>query len=87
MTLQVIPRGSNALVSHIKANTKIPVMGHADGICHIYVDTAADIDEACRCSSLICGNTDCFDACCRPKYMMIITELGPLPCCAKARSC
>ena len=34
----VIPRGSNALVKHIQAHTKIPVMGHADGICHIFVD-------------------------------------------------
>ena len=37
----VIPRGSNALVSYIKANTKIPVLGHADGVCHIYVDASA----------------------------------------------
>lgn len=44
----VIPRGSNELVSYIKANTKIPVMGHADGICHIYVDHEADLDMACR---------------------------------------
>ena len=38
----VIPRGSNELVSYIQSNTKIPVLGHADGICHIYVDSAAD---------------------------------------------
>lgn len=38
----VIPRGSNQLVSYIQQNTKIPVLGHADGICHIYVDAAAD---------------------------------------------
>jgi gamma-glutamyl phosphate reductase len=44
----VIPRGSNALVSHIQRNTRIPVMGHADGICHMYVDPSADIDKACR---------------------------------------
>ncbi|MBR2778826.1 MAG: glutamate-5-semialdehyde dehydrogenase [Firmicutes bacterium] len=42
----LIPRGSNEFVKHIMDNTKIPVMGHADGICHIYVDAAADIDLA-----------------------------------------
>jgi glutamate-5-semialdehyde dehydrogenase len=42
----VIPRGSNALVQHIQNNTNIPVLGHADGVCHVYVDAAADIDMA-----------------------------------------
>ena len=42
----VIPRGSNALVSHIQANTHIPVLGHADGVCHIYVDKTADAESA-----------------------------------------
>lgn len=41
----VIPRGSNALVKYIQTHTKIPVLGHADGICHIYVDPAADMDK------------------------------------------
>ena len=40
--------GSNALVSHIKRNTRIPVLGHADGICHVYVDAAADLDSAIK---------------------------------------
>ena len=42
----MIPRGSNALVQYIQNNTKIPVMGHADGICHVYVDKDADLDMA-----------------------------------------
>lgn len=42
----LIPRGSNAFVQYIMNNTKIPVMGHADGICHIYVDKDADIQKA-----------------------------------------
>lgn len=42
----VIPRGSNALVSYIKANTRIPVLGHADGVCHVYVDSSASADFA-----------------------------------------
>lgn len=42
----VIPRGSNALVRHIQDNTRIPVLGHADGVCHVYVDEHADLERA-----------------------------------------
>ena len=44
----LIPRGSNAFVRYIMDHTRIPVMGHADGICHIYVDGAADLEKAVR---------------------------------------
>ena len=44
----VIPRGSNDLVSYIQNNTKIPVLGHADGVCHMLVDEDADLDMACK---------------------------------------
>lgn len=44
----MIPRGSNRLVRSIIENTKIPVLGHADGLCHTYVDADADIAKAVR---------------------------------------
>jgi len=44
----VIPRGGKALVEYVQANTRIPVLGHTEGICHIYVDRAADEDLALR---------------------------------------
>ena len=42
----IIPRGSNKLVKYIQENTKIPVLGHASGICHILVDESAKVDLA-----------------------------------------
>jgi glutamate-5-semialdehyde dehydrogenase len=44
----VIPRGSKALVEYVQANTRIPVLGHAEGVCHIYVDQSADEALALR---------------------------------------
>ncbi|TAD79793.1 MAG: glutamate-5-semialdehyde dehydrogenase [Oscillatoriales cyanobacterium] len=42
----IIPRGSNSFVQFVQNNTRIPVLGHADGICHLYVDAAADVAQA-----------------------------------------
>jgi len=42
----IIPRGSNQFVRYIQDNTNIPVLGHADGICHLYVDATADVHKA-----------------------------------------
>ena len=42
----IIPRGSNEFVRYIMDNSRIAVLGHADGICHVYVDKAADLDMA-----------------------------------------
>jgi glutamate-5-semialdehyde dehydrogenase len=40
----IIPRGSNAFVRFIMDHSNIPVLGHAEGVCHVYVDAAADLD-------------------------------------------
>ncbi|MBO8206045.1 glutamate-5-semialdehyde dehydrogenase [Prochlorococcus marinus XMU1406] len=42
----IIPRGSNELVKFIQENTRIPVLGHADGICHLFIDIEANIEMA-----------------------------------------
>src|SRR3989338_6046280 len=52
----LIPRGSNKFVKYIQENTKIPVLGHSEGICHVYVDKDADISKAISI---------CFDAKCQ----------------------
>ena len=44
----VIPRGSNSFVRYIMDNSRIPVLGHSDGICHVYIDEYADPDMALK---------------------------------------
>ena len=44
----IIPRGSNEFVRYIMDNSRIPVLGHADGVCHVYVDQAADLEMAVK---------------------------------------
>jgi len=42
----LMPRGSTAFVRHVQDNTKIPVLGHTEGVCHVYVDEDADSEKA-----------------------------------------
>jgi len=44
----IVPRGSNEFVRYIMNSTNIPVLGHADGICHVYIDSDADLDMAVK---------------------------------------
>ena len=69
----VVPRGSSTMVTHIKNNTKIPVMGHAEGICHIYIDSEADLLKAVQIS--IDAKTDYPSACNAVETLLIHRSL------------
>lgn len=67
----VIPRGSNELVRFIKDNTKIPVMGHADGLCAVYIHEDADEEKAVRV--VLDAKTD-YAAACNSMETLLVHE-------------
>lgn len=70
----IIPRGGNSLVKFIKENTKIPVLGHADGICHIFVDESADLEKAKRV--VVDAKTQYPSACNTVETLLIHKDFG-----------
>lgn len=67
----LIPRGSNAFVQYIMSNTKIPVMGHADGICHIYADKELDVEKAIK---VIIDSKTQYTAVCNATETLLVHE-------------
>ncbi|MEI8093026.1 MAG: glutamate-5-semialdehyde dehydrogenase [Spirochaetales bacterium] len=71
----IIPRGSNEFVQHIMKNTTIPVLGHADGLCHLYVDGAAQVQKAI--SIIIDSKTQYVAVCNAVETVLVHRDIAP----------
>jgi len=69
----IIPRGSNAFVRYIMDHTHIPVMGHADGLCHTYIDRSADIGMALRVT--VDAKTQAYAVCNATETLLVHSEI------------
>ena len=80
----IIPRGSNAFVQFVQDNTRIPVLGHADGICHLYVDSQVDLEQAVEIA--VDAKTHYPSACNAIETLLVHQEIAPrfLPALASA---
>ena len=80
----LIPRGSNAFVRYIMEHTHIPVMGHAEGLCHTYVDAAADVDMAVRVT--VDAKTQAYAVCNATETLLVHRDIAErfLPLVAEA---
>ncbi len=80
----LIPRGSNAFVRYIMDHTRIPVMGHAEGLCHTYVDASADVDMAVKVT--VDAKTQALAVCNATETLLVHRDIAAafLPKCADA---
>ncbi|MBF0288308.1 MAG: glutamate-5-semialdehyde dehydrogenase [SAR324 cluster bacterium] len=70
----IIPRGSNALVQHIQAHSKAPVLAHADGICHVYLDESADPQ---KCEEIVLDAKLQYPAVCNAMETLLVHQNIP----------
>ena len=71
----IIPRGSNSFVRYIMDHSKIPVMGHADGICHVYADKEADVDKSI--SVIVDAKTQYVAVCNATETLLVHEAIAP----------
>ncbi|MCL2811732.1 MAG: glutamate-5-semialdehyde dehydrogenase [Clostridia bacterium] len=80
----IIPRGSNDFVRYIMDNSRIPVLGHADGLCAVYIDRAADIDMAV--SVAVDSKAQYVAVCNAAETLLVHREIAPLALPTMARA-
>jgi len=72
----IIPRGSNDFVRYVQENTKIPVLGHAEGICHLFIDQSADLEKAVQIT--VDAKTQYPSACNTVETLLVHSAIAPL---------
>ena len=79
----IIPRGGKSLVARVQQDARVPVLGHLEGLCHVYVDAAADLEMAVNIAlnakmrrTGICGSAETLliDAACAPTHLKPIAD-------------
>ena len=71
----IIPRGSNAFVQYIMQNSQIPVLGHAEGLCHVYVDENIDLEQAVNVA--VDSKTQNLSVCNAAETMLVHRQIAP----------
>lgn len=71
----IIPRGSNAFVRYIMQNSEIPVLGHADGLCHVYVDHPCNLTEAVKL--VVDSKTQNLSVCNAAETLLVHSSIAP----------
>ena len=72
----IIPRGSNSFVRYIMDNSRIPVLGHSDGICHVYIDRDADMQTALKVS--LDSKTQNVSVCNAMETLLVHRDIAPV---------
>lgn len=71
----IVPRGGKSLIARVSADSKIPVIKHLDGICHVYIDDKADYDKAIAVAYN--AKTNRYGTCCTMETLLVAREIAP----------
>lgn len=71
----IVPRGGRGLIERIAAESRVPVIKHLDGICHVYVDDKADVEKAIRIAYN--AKTQRYGTCCTMETLLVAEAIAP----------
>ena len=71
----IVPRGGKGLVARVMAESRIPIIKHLDGICHVFIDGRADLDKAVRVAYN--AKTQRYGTCCTMETLLVDRAIAP----------